>query len=332
MDISVIIPVYNVEKYLRRCINSVLRQEKVSLEVILVDDGSTDSSGKICDDYASQYSNVKCLHITNSGPSTAKNVGYDLALGNYVAFIDSDDEIKQEMFSVMLKSGYQHNADIVCCNYIQVDEEGNISHTEHSGQEYILNQDEALKAILIKDKIYSQCWTKIYKREMLESNHIRNTEGLKTEEDFIYNIQAFAYSQTVCVVDKPLYIYTHRNKSLSKDYYRNHISQYIDNRILRLELVDSIIDNRFPHLKEYSTYHCIFYYNELIGRICLFPQLYQDQRVHKVISYIKKHSNILITYHQKLGFSKTGTNMILYLPCTLYLYYRYWKNWKNAKN
>ena len=328
MDISVIIPVYNVEQYLKRCIDSVLRQEEVSLEVILVDDGSTDSSGKICDDYVSKNSYVKCLHITNSGPSTAKNVGYDLAHGNYIAFIDSDDEIKQEMFSVMLKSGYQHNADIVCCNYVQVDEEGNISHTEHTGQEYILNQDEALKAILIKDKIYSQCWTKIYKREMLESNHIRNTEGLKTEEDFIYNIQAFACCHTVCIVDKPLYFYTHRNQSLSKDYYRNHINQYIDNRILRLELVDTIIHDRFAHLKEYSSYHCIFYYNELLGRICLFPKLYHDKRVHKVISYIRDHSDVLIAYHKKLGFSKAGAYLITYLPQTLYLHYRRLKNKK----
>lgn len=325
MDISIIIPIYNVEKYLKRCVDSVLCQKEVSLEVILVDDGSTDSSGKICDDYASKNSNVKCRHITNSGPSTAKNVGYDIALGNYVVFIDSDDEIKQDMFSVMLKSGYQHNADIVCCNYIQVDEEGNISHTEHTGQEYILTQDEALKAILIKDKIYSQCWTKIYKRDTMQKNGVRNTEGLKTEEDFIYNIQAFACSKTVCVVDKPLYIYTHHSKSLSKDYFRNHISQYIDNRILRLELVDNIIRERFPHLQEYSTYHCIFYYNELIGRICLFPHLYQDPRVSKVISYIRKHSDVLLAHHGQLGFSNWGAYAILYIPQSLYLYYRKWK-------
>ena len=325
MDISVIIPIYNVERYLNRCIDSVLCQKEVSMEVILVDDGSTDSSGRICDDYACKNMNVKCLHVKNGGPATAKNRGYDIAKGNYVAFIDSDDEIKQDMFTVMLKSGYQHNADIVCCNYIQVDEDGNISHTQHTGEEYVLNQDEALKAILIKDNIYSQCWTKIYKRKMLESNQIRNTEGLKTDEDFIYNIQAFACSNTVCVVDKPLYIYTHRNKSLSKDYYRDHISQYIDNRILRLELVDSIINNKFPHLKEYSTYHCIFYYNELIGRICLFPKLYRDQRVCKVIYYIKKHSDILLKYHYQLGFSKLGSRAIIYLPPFVYFYYRKWK-------
>lgn len=325
MDISVIIPVYNVEKYLKRCVDSVLCQIGISSEIILVDDGSTDSSGKMCDNYASKNPNIKCIHIENCGPATAKNRGYDIAKGNYVAFIDSDDEIKHDMFSVMLKSGYLHDADIVCCNYIQVDEEGIFSHTEHTGQEYVLTQDEALKAILIKDKIYSQCWTKIYKRETMQKNSVRNTEGLKTEEDFIYNIQAFACSKTVCIVDEPLYIYTHRPKSLSKDYYRIHISQYIDNRILRLELVDHIIREQFPHLQEYSTYHCIFYYNELIGRICLFPQLYRDWRVSKVISYIRKHSDILLTHHNKLGFSNWGAHAILYVPQTLYLYYRKWK-------
>ena len=326
MDISVIIPIYNVEKYLRRCLDSVLRQENVTMEIILVDDGSTDSSGNICEEYVVSHTNIKCIHIENSGPSTAKNVGYDVATGNYVAFIDSDDEIKPEMFCTMLESGYKHNADIVCCNYIQIDEDGNISHTQYTGQEYTLTQDEALRAILIKDKIYSQCWTKIYKRETISLHHVRNTDGLKTEEDFIYNIQAFACSKTVCIVDKPLYIYTHRSKSLSKAYYRDHISQYINNRILRLELVDSIIHERFIHLQEYSTYHCIFYYNELLGRICLFPKMYHDPRVKKVFSYIRKHSDILMAHHNMLGFSKTGARLILYLPNRLYLHYRHWKS------
>ncbi len=328
MDISVIIPIYNVEKYLKRCLDSVLRQERISMEIILIDDGSTDSSGNICEEYVVNHSNIKCIHIKNSGPSTAKNVGYDMATGNYVAFIDGDDEIKPDMFHTMLVSGYKNNADIVCCNYIQVDEEGNFSHTEHTNQEYVLTQDEALKAILIKDKIYSQCWTKIYKRETMDVHHVRNMEGLKTEEDFIYNIQAFACSKIVSIVDKPLYIYTHRSKSLSKDYYKNHISQYIDNRIKRLELVDNIIHKSFPHLIEYSTYHCIFYYNELLGRICLFPRCYSDPRVNKVLRYIRNNSDILIAYHKELGFSMIGVQLILHLPNIFYLHYRFWKSKK----
>ena len=326
MDISVVIPIYNVEKYLRRCIDSILHQVDVIQEIILVDDGSTDTSGIICDEYADKNPEIKCLHISNSGPATAKNVGYDHATGNYIAFIDSDDEIKPNMLSLMLQSGYKYNADIVCCNYIQINEDGSFSHTKHTGKEYILNRDEALKAILTKDKIYSQCWTKIYKKSMIDANHIKNTDGLKTDEDFIYNIQAFACSKTVCIVDQPLYIYTHRTQSLSKDYFNSHISQYIDNRILRLDMLEQIIRDKFPHLQDYCTYHCIFYYNELIGRICRNPQLFHDERVRKVVSYIKEHTEILKVHHGRLGFSKYGMLLIQYLPITCYLYYRLWKS------
>lgn len=326
MDISVVIPVYNVEKYLKRCLDSVLRQIDVTQEVILVDDGSTDTSGEICNEYAEKYPGVKCLHISNSGPASAKNIGYDHSTGNYIAFIDSDDEIKPDMFSKMLQSGNKHDADIVCCNYIQINENGTYEHTKHTGKEYVLNQDEAIKAILIKDKIYSQCWTKIYKKSMIDANHIRNTDGLKTDEDFIYNIQAFACSKTICIVDQPLYIYTHRSQSLSKDYFNSHIGQYIDNRILRLDMLEQIIREKFPHLQDYCTYHCIFYYNELIGRICRNPQIFHDKRVRKVVLYIKKQKKILQVYHNKLGFSKFGMYLIQYLPITYYLYYRFWKS------
>ena len=322
MDISVIIPIYNVEKYLKRCLDSVICQKNITQEIILVDDGSTDSSVHICDEYAAKHPEIKCLHISNSGPSTAKNIGAEIATGNYLAFIDSDDEIKPNMFSLMLQSAYKHHADIVCCNYIQVNEDGSYEHTEHTNKEYVLNQEEGIKAILIKDKIYSQCWTKIYNRATMETNNIRNTNGLKTDEDFIYNIQAFACSKTICIVDKPLYIYTHRNTSLSKDYFNTHIEKYIDNRILRLNLVEKIIKEKFPHLQHYSTYHCIFYYNELIGRLCLYPYIYHDPRVKKVFIYIKNNYEVLMPYHNQLGFSKIGVLLIKFLPHIIYLHYR----------
>ena len=326
MDISVIIPVYNVEKYLRRCLNSVLRQEGITTEIILVDDGSTDSSGCICDEYFTQHTNIKCLHVENGGPATAKNIGYNFATGRYIAFIDSDDEVRPDMFSSMVSFGDQHNADIICCNYMQINEDGSTEHLEHSGQEYVLGRNEAIKALLLKDKIFSQCWTKIYKHSTLEAHSIRNPEGFKTDEDFIFNIQAFDVSNIVCVIDRPLYIYTHRSTSLSKDYFNSHICQYIDNRIFRLEKLEKIIHDRYPELEEYSVYHIIFYYNELLGRICLFPIVYNDPRISKVIQYIRSHSVVLMKYHTKLGFSYIGTQLIRYLPQIFYLYYRKWKN------
>ena len=173
MDVSVIIPVYNTEKYLSACIDSVLQQDNVSFEIILVDDGSTDSSANICDTYAKDYDNIKAIQ------------------GNYIALTDSDDKMEPLMLFKMVSAGYKYDADIICCNYKQVDEQGHVSHLNSTNQQYILNHEEGLIHFFSKDKIYSQCWTKLYKRQMLVDNGIENDPGLRTDEDFIFNIRAF---------------------------------------------------------------------------------------------------------------------------------------------
>lgn len=322
MKISIIIPVYNTEKYLQRCVQSVIDEVVIDKEIILVDDGSTDASTEMCDVYANQYSFIKTVHISNSGPATAKNVGFKYATGAYVSFIDSDDKVYKDMFSKMLALAYQHDADIVCCNYIQIDEEGNISHKECSYKDYVLNTEEGLRHLLMKDKIYSQCWTKIYRRKMLEEYKVFNVDGLKTDEDFIYNLYAFIHSKTVCIVDEPLYVYTHRQDSLSKDYFKKHISQFIDNMQLRLGIVDRMIKNNFPNLVEYSTFHCLMYYNELIGKVALFPDYYTDKRIKKMFTYIRENRDILYKYRARCGFSKQGILLLRFVPSLLYLTYR----------
>lgn len=325
MEISIIIPIYNTEKYLDRCAQSVINQKIVDKEIILVDDGSTDASASMCDAYATRYPFVRRIHIDNSGPATAKNVGFRHAIGDYVAFIDSDDKVCDDMFAKMLALARQYDADIVCCNYIQIDEEGNISHTESSCRNYVLNTEEGLKHLLMKDMIYSQCWTKIYKRKMLEEYKIQNIDGLKTDEDFIYNLYAFMHSKIVCILDEPLYVYTHRKDSLSKGYFKDHISQFIDNMQLRLELVDRTIKEHFPNLVEYSTFHCLMYYNELIGKISLFPTYYKDKRVMRIFRYMKSNINVLYKYHIKCGFSKYGILILRFTPTFFYLCYRRYK-------
>ena len=158
MDVSVIIPVYNTEKYLEKCVDSILRQTEVSLEIILVDDGSTDASANICEAYAKEHQNVKAIHIRNSGPATAKNEGLKLATGNYIALTDSDDKMEPLMLHKMISAGYKHDADIICCNYKQIDEQGNVSHLNSTNIQYVLNHEEGLIHFFSKDKIYSQCW------------------------------------------------------------------------------------------------------------------------------------------------------------------------------
>lgn len=322
MKLSVIIPVYNTEKYLKQCIESVINQKNKDLEIILVDDGSQDSSSIICDNYASNYPFIHSIHIKNSGPATAKNVGYLQAKGEYISFIDSDDELMPNMYCTMLDSAYKNNADIVCCSYKQIDENGLISHIDSTQMEYILNQEEGIKHLLEKDKIYSQCWTKIYKRDILETNNILFVEGLKTEEDFIYNLYAFLNSKIITIVDYPLYIYTHRESSLSRDYFKSNLIQFHKNMILRLDQTDCIIKERFPKLNEICTIHCIQYYNLLVGRASMFEyNISRPYYLHAHL-YIRKNYKTLIKYHNRCGFSMIGVVIFLILSPKQYHKYR----------
>ena len=322
MKLSVIIPVYNTEKYLEQCIESVINQKNKDLEIILVDDGSQDSSSIICDNYASNYPFIHSIHIKNSGPATAKNVGYLQAKGEYISFIDSDDELMPNMYCTMLDSAYKNNADIVCCSYKQIDEKGLISHIDSTQMEYILNQEEGIKHLLEKDKIYSQCWTKIYKRDILEANNILFVEGLKTEEDFIYNLYAFLNSKIITIVDYPLYIYTHRESSLSRDYFKSNLIQFHKNMILRLDLTDTQINLKFPQLKIICSAHCIQYYNLLIGRASMFDYEISESYYLHAFKYIRKNYKALFKYHQRCGFSILGALLIFILSPRHYFIYR----------
>lgn len=322
MDVSVIIPVYNTEKYLVSCVDSILQQNDVSLEIILVDDGSTDASPSICDDYAQKYDNIHTLHIQNSGPATAKNEGLKLAQGNYIALTDSDDRMEPLMLHKMVSAGYEHDADIVCCNYKQIDEQGNVSHLNSTNQQYVLNHEEGLIHFFSKDKIYSQCWTKLYKHQMLSDNHIENDPGLRTDEDFIFNIRAFVHAKTTVIVDEPLYEYTHREGSLAHAYFKSHINQYIDNRIQRVKVTQDAVKNESDTIKHWSTVHIIMYHNELLGKVALFPEYYADPRIKEVLRFIKRNKSILNQHYTLCGFSKIGKMLITNLPSWLYMRYR----------
>ena len=322
MDISVIIPVYNTEKYLTTCVNSVLQQKNVSLEIILVDDGSTDSSANICDDYAKRYDIISVIHIKNSGPATAKNTGLKFAKGEYISFTDSDDELEPTMFYEMISAGRKHSSEIICCNFKESDAQGIISHTNCSEKTYTFNKLEALRHILSKDLIYTGSVTKIFRRELLIQNNITHNDGLKTDEDFIMNIKAFAKCSHCTVVDKCFYKINYREGSLSHSYFKENINNYINNRFVRAQIIEKTINEECPELIEWAYLQNIMYFNELLGRISRFSSLYNDKRTIEVVTYIRKHWNILYKFYSKCGFSKLGCYLIKYLPIYLYMYYR----------
>ena len=226
------------------------------------------------------------------------------------------------MLHKMVSAGYEHDADIVCCNYKQIDEQGNVSHLNSTNQQYVLNHEEGLIHFFSKDKIYSQCWTKLYKRQMLSDNHIENDPGLRTDEDFIFNIRAFVHAKTTVIVDEPLYEYTHREGSLAHAYFKSHINQYIDNRIQRVKVTQDAVKNESDTIKHWSTVHIIMYHNELLGKVALFPEYYADPRIKEVLRFIKRNKSILNQHYTLCGFSKIGKMLITNLPSWLYMRYR----------
>ena len=323
MDISVIIPVYNTEKYLSSCIDSIIGQTNVSLEIILVDDGSSDSSPIICDTYANKYNNIKVFHIKNSGPATARNKGFKVAQGEFVTFTDSDDKMEPLMLFKMISAGKEHHADIICCNYKEVDEEGHISDRVYSNQAYILNHEDALVHFYSKDKIFSQCWTKLFKRQLLLDHHIENDPTLRFDEDIIYNIRAFRYAQTTVIIDEPLYEYTLRGNSLAHgEYYIKHTNQYIDDSLKRVQITQESVIDESDIVKEWSNVHILLYHNQLLGRVARLPEYHSDRRIKVILKYMRQNRNTLNKYYKRCGFSRTGMLLISYLPSRLYMMYR----------
>lgn len=323
MDISVIIPVYNTEKYLASCIESILRQNNVSLEIILVDDGSKDSSPFICDEYSSRYDNIKVYHINNSGPATARNEGFKVAQGEYVTFTDSDDRMEPLMLYKMITAGKKHHADIICCNYKEVDEEGNITDRDYSNKTYILNHEEALVDFYSKNKIFSQCWTKLFKRQLLIDHHIENDPTLRFDEDIIYNIRAFRYAKTTVIIDEPLYEYTIRGNSLAHgEYFIKHPEQYINDSIKRVQITLESVKDETDLVKEWSIVHILFYHNQLLGRIASLTKYHSDKRIKGILKYIRQNRKTFNKCYQRCGLSRTGMLLISYLPSRLYMMYR----------
>ena len=149
--ISIIIPVYNVEKYIEKCLKSILLQTYENIEIILIDDGSIDSSGRICDYYSSKYKKIKTFHKENGGLADARNYGLDKASGNYVCFIDSDDFINQNMIKELYSSLKRNKTQIVACKFKNVNEEFELKNSKlkiNIQNEIVFNKKEALKAMV----------------------------------------------------------------------------------------------------------------------------------------------------------------------------------------
>ncbi len=212
--ISVIVPVYNVAAFLPRCVDSILAQSYKNLEVILVDDGATDESGALCDAYAAKDPRITVVHKENGGLSSARNAGLDIARGEYIAFVDSDDWIEEEMYGHMLTLAKKHDAKLVCAGRYDVSEKtGEKTLGLCPKEEACVSAEELVGKIFRWDGCDSSACDKLYHRSLLES--FRYPEGKVCEDvPVTYKIVLEAGKAVLC--PEPFYNYFHRSGSISK--------------------------------------------------------------------------------------------------------------------
>lgn len=209
--ISIVIPVYKVEEYLDRCIDSILNQTYTKYELILVDDGSPDRSGEICDQYADRDQRITVIHQKNQGPSAARNNGIERAKGKYLMFVDADDYITPDCLQCMWKTAGEFEADFIAGDFMAIKESCIPKEIDADGEAEVLTPEQAIETMLLADKFDVSPWAKLYRAELFHG--IRYPEG-KIFEDLATTYKLIARSKRPVYLPKKLYYYFLREGSI----------------------------------------------------------------------------------------------------------------------
>lgn len=270
ISISVIVPVYNVEQYLKKCIESILGQTYLPTEIILVDDGSTDSSGVICDEYKKKNSIINVIHKKNGGLSSARNVGLNICRGDYISFIDSDDWINENMYKDFVEKINEKQVDIVIGRRNRIDQYGNLSLEKFRRypKTDLFDNVTGLAYLMSFCGFDMSVCDKIFNRKII--GNIRFPDG-KTCEDSFTTYKFFSNAKKICYLNKAYYNYTYRENSLTRNSVVNETvieatkeqTKFID---LQYPELECIADSSFG-------FALLSVYNEYIKRDCEWKDL-----------------------------------------------------------
>lgn len=240
--LSIIVPIYNVEYYLENCINSILNQTFKEFELILVNDGSPDNSIEICNKYKKKDDRIKVIDKENGGVSSARNAGIDIALGEYIAFVDPDDDIELNMYEELMNRVIKSNVDIVICSFNFIDIVSNKKTNYRIDNRYynkVINHNEIisdlLKSILELKDVYGygiySCWNKVYKKELFYKNKVGFDIDRHHGEDARLNLILLTKVNSIYFINKPLYNYYIRKRESLTTVVRDNMYKYIlDNK------------------------------------------------------------------------------------------------------
>lgn len=249
--ISVIVPVYNVEAYLERCVESILQQTYAHFELILINDGSTDSSGQICDHLASQYENIKAHHIENAGVSNARNMGIQLATSSWVTFIDSDDFVTQDYLATLASAVEGENIGFVIASLHHIKNGIVTDLPPHSGKTELWSTEETMKELLMTTRTSFFPVAKLFKRDLLADEKFNTNYHLAEDALFLTELLLKTRCSSV-FIDKPVYYYDHREGSATTS-----VNQHVFDTIEVYQQIIAQVSQAFPNLKY-----------ELINREC----------------------------------------------------------------
>ena len=292
--VSIVVPVYGVEKYIDECVQSLLDQSYENLEIILIDDGGKDRSPQICDEYAARDKRVKVIHKPNGGAASARNAGLDAATGDYICFVDGDDVVHSDYVNHLLKTVAQKDADIGVCGFFNLTKTGaegvNCIKTGHYTQkEYLL--------CFLQDWSCSLLWNKIFRREVI--GDIRMAEGHKVDDEF-FTYLVVMNAETVIVTDTPLYYYRMRGSSVMQAM-GPHLEKIMLDRVEYVTTRYSNIAARLPEIER------VFFLDALdtMSRYW-FHSKDMPQAQNQIRSWINSHTGRIlkldISAKQKLGY------------------------------
>ena len=241
--ISVIVPVYNVEAYLERCVESILQQTYTHFELILINDGSTDSSGQICDHLASQYENIKVYHIENAGVSNARNMGIQLATGSWVTFIDSDDFVTQDYLATLASAVEGVNVGFAIAPLHHIKNGIVTDLPSHSGKTELWSTEETMKELLMTTRTSFFPVAKLFKRDLLADEKFNTNYHLAEDALFLTELLLKTRCSSV-FIDKPIYYYDHREGSATTS-----VNRYVFDTIEVYKQIIAQVSQIFPNLK-----------------------------------------------------------------------------------
>ena len=279
--ISVIIPVYNVEKYLNKCVDSVISQTYKDLQIILVDDGSTDRSSKICDEYAKADTRISVIHKQNGGLSSARNAGMEIVEGDYITFLDSDDYVSPTVYEELYKIIKSQDSDSIACTcFRRVDEVGNVykKNDPHSKPSSTSNT-EYLRELLLHIGDVSVC-SKLFPRKMLKNKHF---EEEKLNEDLLFMADLIPSFKTIVYTGTVGYYYLVRDNSISSGYGKS-----VEDMAVNAVAVNKNVQSEYPELKDEGNRFALF---QNMAYLLLIPQALRTKNNKKyleALKYLKK--------------------------------------------